>query len=209
MTQYNYSSYLANECGSNDLRQVRILLKDHKNLDLTYGFPSSTSFTSTIRNACDIKQAPEYRETALKILQALLDYYKEQNLSGDSKSESYENALHKLCDILVDAHKSYPFTDIVKDIVVKYFKGLVSRDITYDMKEVINSIDEDDGEQSERDENFDDYAYGSLDTLDNISTDDYVLQDNEFSQSADIEWPEHLLHFRHLGGVAPDHTTEE
>jgi hypothetical protein len=120
-------------------------------------------------------------------------------------SPSYENALYKLCDILVDAHKSYPFTDIVKDIVVKYFKGLVSADITDDMKEIINWIDEDDGEQSERDENFDDETYGSLDTLDNINTDDYVPQ---LPPSADTEWPEHLLHFRHPIGYTPDQITE-
>jgi hypothetical protein len=204
MTQVNYNRHLKRACGDNDLEAVTILLTKPK-LDLTFGFPIFTSFTSTIKNPCDIKTTEKHRETALKILSALLDYYKAQNLSGDSKSESYENALYKLCDILVDAHKSYPFTDIVKDIVVKYFKGLVSADITDDMKEIINWIDEDDGEQSERDENFDDETYGSLDTLDNINTDDYVPQ---LPPSADTEWPEHLLHFRHPIGYTPDQITE-
>lgn len=206
MTQYN--SLLKNYCRYNDFRAVAGLLKDYKDLDLTFGAPISCSFTSTIKNACDIKTTEKHRETALKIFSALLDYYKEQNLSGDSKSESYENALHKLCDILVDAHKSYPFTDIVKDIVVKYFEGLVSADITDDMKEIINWIYEDDGDQSERDENFDDDAYGSLEKLDNINTVDYVPHYNELPPSTDIEWPEHLQHFRQQIGYILDQTAE-
>ena len=205
MTQINNST-LKDEAKSNDHNAVQKLLAENKDLDLTWAEGAALQWA--IKHACDIKQTEKYTSDALEILQALLGYYKAQNLSGDSKSESYENALYKLCDILVDAHKSYPFTYIVKDIVVKYFKCLVSADITDDMKEIINWIDEDDGEQSERDDNFDDETYGSLDTLDSINTDDYVPQDNELPPSADTEWSEHLLHFRHPIGYTPDQITE-
>ncbi len=90
---------------------------------------------------------------------------------------------------MIDTDKSYPFTDAVKAIVTPYWSD--------------EEEDEDDGEVSEREENFDDETYGSLG---NINIDDYVLQPPP--PVSNTEWPDHLQHFSHLGGVAHDHTTE-